>query len=62
MTDNDVHDRPTAKQMIDPVCKMLVNPETAAAKVDHGSHVHYFCAISCKEEFEKDPKKYHDKH
>ena len=55
----DPNEATTKKQIIDPVCGMLVKPEEAAAKIEHGDHTHYFCAESCKEEFEKDPKKYH---
>jgi YHS domain-containing protein len=49
----------TARQALDPVCKMIVNVDTAPAKIEHGEHAHYFCSTKCKEEFEKDPKKYH---
>ena len=49
----------TARQALDPVCKMIVNVDTAAAKIEHGDHAHYFCSVKCKETFEKDPKKYH---
>ncbi len=50
---------PTIKQMICPVCSMLVTKDDAAATIEHGAHTHYFCSVACKEEFEKDPKKYH---
>lgn len=43
----------------DPVCGMMIDPNKAAAKIEHGGHTHYFCNVSCKEKFEKDPKKYH---
>ena len=49
----------TARQALDPVCKMIVNVDTAPAKIDHGEHTHYFCSEKCKVTFEKDPKKYH---
>ena len=50
---------PTVKQVICPVCNMLVMPSEAPAVIEHGGHAHYFCSVECKEEFEKDPKKYH---
>ncbi|PYQ47835.1 MAG: YHS domain-containing protein [Acidobacteria bacterium] len=55
----DIHSRRTAKQAQDPVCKMIVDVEKAAARIEHGEHAHYFCSEKCKHEFEKNPKKYH---
>ena len=43
---------------IDPVCKMEVEPETAAAKTDHDGTTYYFCNPICKEKFVADPDKY----
>ncbi|MGD2165569.1 MAG: YHS domain-containing protein [Anaerolineae bacterium] len=43
---------------IDPVCKMTVEPDTAAAKAEHEGETYYFCAPGCKVAFEKDPEKY----
>jgi Cu+-exporting ATPase len=43
---------------IDPVCKMEVAPETAAAKTEYKGETYYFCAPGCKVAFEKDPEKY----
>jgi P-type Cu+ transporter len=42
----------------DPVCKMLVTPETAAAKHDHDGTTYYFCAPNCKDRFVAEPAKY----
>jgi Cu+-exporting ATPase len=36
---------------IDPICKMLVSPETAAAKYEHDGETFYFCAVGCKDKF-----------
>ena len=55
----DIHSRKTAKQAQDPVCKMIIDVEKAAAKIEHGEHNHYFCSMQCKGEFERNPKKYH---
>jgi Cu+-exporting ATPase len=55
----DIHQRRTAKQAQDPVCKMIVDVESAKYKLEHGDHTHYFCREECKREFEKNPKKYH---
>ncbi|MFO7740679.1 MAG: YHS domain-containing protein [Anaerolineae bacterium] len=43
---------------LDPVCKMEVQPETAAAKAEYKGETYYFCAPGCKVAFEKDPDKY----
>ncbi|MEE8389416.1 MAG: YHS domain-containing protein [Anaerolineae bacterium] len=42
----------------DPVCGMMVDPETAPVKTEHEGQTYYFCAPGCKATFEKDPKKY----
>jgi YHS domain-containing protein len=42
----------------DPVCKMEVDPQTAAAKTEYEGETCYFCALGCKVAFEKDPEKY----
>ena len=43
---------------IDPVCKMQVDPNTAAAEAEYQGQTYYFCAPGCKVSFEKDPEKY----
>ena len=43
---------------IDPVCKMTVNEEKAAAKTEYKGKTYYFCAKICKEKFEKEPENY----
>jgi len=43
---------------IDPVCKMEVDPRTAAARAEYQGQTYYFCAPGCKVAFEKDPEKY----
>jgi YHS domain-containing protein len=42
----------------DPVCGMMVEPETAAAKMEYKGETYYFCAPGCKATFEEDPEKY----
>jgi YHS domain-containing protein len=46
----------------DPVCGMQIDSETAAARIDHGTHVHYFCSTECRDRFVADPARYHDAH
>lgn len=43
---------------MDPVCKMEVDPKTAAAKSEYKGKTYYFCAPGCKATFDKDPEKY----
>jgi Cu+-exporting ATPase len=42
----------------DPVCGMEVDEMKAAAKADYKGKKYYFCALSCKDKFVKEPKKY----
>jgi Cu+-exporting ATPase len=47
--------------VIDPVCKMEVNENSAAATSEYKGKTYYFCALACKKSFEADPEKYLDK-
>ena len=49
---------PTPETVLDPVCGMTVNPETAKHRAEHGGKAFYFCSAGCREKFEKDPAKY----
>ncbi len=42
----------------DPVCKMTVDEEKAAATYDYKGRTYFFCAPSCKEAFSKEPEKF----
>jgi YHS domain-containing protein len=42
----------------DPVCGMDVDEKTAAAKSEYKGQTYYFCALGCKESFDKEPEKY----
>jgi Cu+-exporting ATPase len=46
---------------IDPVCKMEVNENSAAATSEYKGKTYYFCAPACKKAFEADPEKYLNK-
>ena len=43
---------------LDPVCKMEVDPKTAAAEAEYQGQTYYFCAPGCKAAFERDPERY----
>ncbi|MCM2316816.1 MAG: YHS domain-containing protein [Thermoanaerobaculia bacterium] len=57
--DENSSSAPTIKQVLCPVCNMLVDPREAVEKIEHGEHAHYFCSAECRKEFEADPKKFH---
>lgn len=42
----------------DPVCKMAIAPEKAAAKMDHAGTTYYFCSESCRKKFMEHPQNY----
>jgi Cu+-exporting ATPase len=42
----------------DPVCGMNVEPEKAAAKVEHGGKSYYFCGAGCAKKFEQAPEQF----
>ena len=46
------------KDVIDPVCGMVVNPLSAPAESDFNGRTYYFCAPICRERFEEDPDQY----
>jgi YHS domain-containing protein len=47
-----------ADPVIDPVCGMEVDPETATWKSEYQGKTYYFCAPGCKRDFDKDPEKF----
>lgn len=42
----------------DPVCKMTVEPARAAAVSTYQGRTYYFCAVGCKQKFDRDPERY----
>ena len=44
--------------VIDPVCKMQIDENSAVARREHKGKTYYFCAFSCKDAFDRDPGKY----
>jgi len=42
----------------DPVCKMKVDEEKAAAKSVYKGITYYFCSAICNQNFDKEPEKY----
>ena len=46
----------TDPRPVDPVCGMEVDPERAAATVEHGTRTYYFCCEGCANKFRTDPE------
>lgn len=45
-------------KVVDPVCKMEINPEKAVGTSEYKGQTYFFCAPGCKAAFDKDPAKY----
>jgi YHS domain-containing protein len=45
-------------KVVDPVCKMTIDSQKAAACSEYKGQTIYFCAPGCKVAFDKDPEKY----
>ncbi len=52
--------RATAKKIMirDPVCGMMIDPDTAYSRIEYEGRMIYFCSKVCEEEFKKDPKRF----
>jgi Cu+-exporting ATPase len=42
----------------DPVCGMMIDRETATARVDLEGQTYYFCSTECRATFEANPERY----
>jgi len=42
----------------DPVCKMEVDEQSAAATSEYEGETYYFCSDICKSRFDENPEKY----
>lgn len=62
--EQEVHEPPRPRKeevkqvAIDPICKMEVDPETAAGEYEYKGKKYYFCAVGCMKRFQEDPEKY----
>ena len=45
-------------KVVDPVCKMTIDSEKAAATSQYKGQTIYFCAPGCKVKFDQEPEKY----
>jgi YHS domain-containing protein len=46
------------RKVKDPVCEMEIDSKSAAGKATYKGKTYYFCSVSEKEQFEKEPAKY----
>src|SRR5437660_1310737 len=46
------------REVEDPVCGMMCDPETSKWRADYEGQTYHFCAESCLREFRVNPKKY----
>lgn len=59
MHDNHDHDHSThSGTTVDPVCKMSVDPASAAASREHDGKTVSFCSKGCAAAFDADPTQY----
>ena len=49
---------PSSLRAMDPVCRMEVDPATAAGHITYNGKSYYFCQAGCLETFMKDPTSY----
>ena len=47
--------------VIDPVCGMTVNPQTAAGSYEYNGKTYYFCSTHCLQKFREDPERFLNK-
>ena len=45
-------------EVTDPVCGMTIHQLSAADSLEHEGKTYYFCAITCKERFARDPSRF----
>jgi Cu+-exporting ATPase len=48
-------------KVVDPVCKMTIDSEKAAATSQYKGQTIYFCAKGCKAKFDQEPEKYFER-
>ncbi|WP_135821686.1 XdhC family protein [Halostella litorea] len=55
---DDGDDAGGSEPAVDPVCGMTVDPDDAAASVEHGGRTYHFCCHGCADSFESEPSAY----
>jgi adenylate cyclase len=49
---------PHARMVVDPVCRMALDPRRAAGTLQHRGAVFHFCSLACAGAFASDPERY----
>src|SRR3954471_11864184 len=50
--------QPNAPTATDPVCGMVVNPDSAAGSFEYDGKTYYFCGKHCLDKFRQDPQSF----
>jgi Cu+-exporting ATPase len=53
-----MHEEDAMAMVTDPVCGMRIDPDDAAATVEHDGETVYFCSEACRDAFVADPDAY----
>jgi YHS domain-containing protein len=56
--DSGIHKESKMDRVQDPVCGMMLDPDTAVASVTHESREFFFCSDDCRHAFQADPEAY----
>lgn len=43
---------------VDPVCRMVVDPDRAAGRLVHEGSAYFFCSLSCAGDFARHPERF----
>jgi YHS domain-containing protein len=43
---------------LDPVCRMAVDPDRAAGRLQHEGTTYFFCTLACAGEFAREPERF----
>ncbi len=52
------HTPATKVAVKDPVCGMIIDPDSAAGQTEYKGQTYYFCGLKCKEKFDLHPEQY----
>ena len=45
-------------QVVDPVCRMVVDPDRAAGRLTYDDRAYYFCTLACAGVFAREPERF----
>ena len=51
-----------SETVVDPVCGMVISPESAVAQEEHDGAMFYFCSEGCHRAFLNDPHRFGHPH